>query len=149
MALIILEHIYLFCQYMVLVCSAIAIWIFYGYNNLLVKKKVTLFSLFSTIIILGSYISFAFWFLGFVIAKLLGAKADGKEGIVKSIIIPLGKYELHLHHWFVSLGIGVFGIIREVYVLSPEIFYGFLGGLVFQGIYCYNDWYKIVKPRQR
>ena len=113
------------------------------------KTKVTIFSLFSTIFILGTYLSFAFWFLGFIIAKFLGAKADGKQGIVKSIVIPLGKYELHLHHWFLGLGIGTLGIIRDVYVLSPEIFYGFLGGLVFQGIYCYNDWYKIVRTRRR
>lgn len=130
-------------------CSAIDFKIYYGYNDLLVKKKITLFSLFSTIIIVGGYISFAFWFLGFVIAKFLGAKVDGKQGVVKSIVIPLGKYELHLHHWFVSLGIGILGIMRGVYVLSPEIFYGFLGGLVFQGIYCYHDWYKIVRFRRR
>jgi hypothetical protein len=113
-----------------------------------VKRKVTIFSLFSTTIILGGYISFAFWSLGFIMAKFLGARSAGKRGIIKSIIIPLGKYELHLHHWFVGLGIGILGIVRDVYVLSPEIFYGFLGGLVFQGIFCYNDWYKIVKLRR-
>ena len=113
------------------------------------KKKVTLFSLLPPILILGGYISFAFWFLGYIIAKFLGARADGKKGIIKSIIIPLGKYELHLHHWFFGVGIGIFGITRGGYVLSPEIFYGFLGGLVFQGIYCYNDWYKIVRTRRR
>jgi hypothetical protein len=112
------------------------------------KRKITLFSLFSTTIILGGYLSFAFWSLGFIIAKFLGARTDGRQGIVKSIIIPFGKYELHLHHWFFGLGIGVLGVVRDVYVLSPEIFYGFLGGLVFQGIYCYNDWYKIVRLRQ-
>jgi len=124
--------------------------IFFGYNRQIVKKKVTLFSLFSPLIIIfGGYLSFAFWFLGYFLAKLLGAKADGKQGILKSITIPLGKYELHLHHWFVGLGIGTMGMIRDVHVLSPEIFYGFLGGLVFQGIYCYSDWYKIVRHRQR
>lgn len=111
------------------------------------KKKVTLASLFSTIIIMG-HLSIAYWLLGFIIAKFLSAKADGKRGIVKSIIIPLGKYELHLHHWFVCFGVGIMGMIRDVYVLSPEIYYGFLGGLVFQGIYCYNDWHKIVKPKR-
>jgi len=128
-------------------CSAIDFGIFYCYNNPLVKKKVTLASLFSASIILG-YLSVAFWFLGFIIAKFLSTKADGKRGIVKSIIIPLGKYELHMHHWLICFGIGIIGIIKNVYLLSPEIYYGFLGGLVFQGIYCYNDWHKIVKPRR-
>lgn len=112
------------------------------------KKKVTLISLFSAIIILG-YLSITAWLLGFITAKFLGAKADGKRGRLKSIIIPLGKYKLHLHHWFICLGAGTLVMIKDIYFLSPEMCYGFLGGLVFQGIYCYTDWYKIVKPRRQ
>ena len=112
------------------------------------KKKVSVISLFSAIIILG-YLSFATWLLGFITAKFLGAKADGERSKLKSIIIPLGKHELHLHHWFVCLGAGTLVMIRDIWFLTPEMCYGFLGGLVFQGIYCYNDWYKIVKPRRR
>ncbi len=75
--------------------SPIDFGIFSCYNDPLVKKKVTLISLFSAIIILG-YLSFTSWLLGFITAKFLGAKADGKRSKLKSIIIPLGKYKLHL-----------------------------------------------------
>jgi len=39
-------------------------------------------------------------------------------------------------------------MVRGIYFLSPDLFYGFFGGVVFHGIYCYHDWYKILIPRQ-
>ncbi len=111
------------------------------------RRKFAIVSLLSTGITLG-YLHYITWLIGFAIAKYLGGKTEGKPGRLKSIVIPLRKYELHLHHWFISLVIGVISAVKGIYFVSPEIFYGFLGGLVFQGTYCYNDWYKIVKPRQ-
>jgi fructose-1,6-bisphosphatase/inositol monophosphatase family enzyme len=40
---------------------------------------------------------------GFVICKLCGGAEAGIQGRVRSIIIPLRNYELHLHHWVLSL----------------------------------------------
>ncbi len=108
------------------------------------KKKLALTSIFSLGIALG-YFSFISWLLGFGIAKFLGGKRDGEVGKIKSIIIPVGKYKIHLHHWLISLWAGILGGIKGFYLLSPEFFFGFLGGLIFQGIYCYGDWYQIIK----
>ncbi len=36
-----------------------------------------------------------------------------------------------------------------MHFLTPEITYGLLGGLVFQGIYCYGDWQVILVSRHQ
>lgn len=111
------------------------------------KRKITLFVLLSTGIIFG-YLSFISWAGGFLIAKYLGGKTVGEKGRLRSFFIPLGKHKIHLHHWFISSGIIFFALLKGVFLISPEIFFGFLGGLVFQGIYYYTDWYKILVPRR-
>lgn len=111
------------------------------------KKKATLFILLAISIILG-YLSFISWSVGFLIAKYLGGKTVGERGRLRSFFVPLGKHKIHLHHWLVSSGVMTFALFKGIYLLSPDLFYGFLGGLAFQGIYYYNDWYKILIPRR-
>jgi len=63
---------------------------------------------------------------------------------LKSITFNIGKYRLHLHHWLLFLG--VLPLIL-IYKFSPLPIYfssGFLGGLIFQGIFCYSDWHQIL-----
>ena len=83
-----------------------------------------------------------------MIAKYLGGKRVGERGRLRSFFIPLGKRKIHLHHWFISSWIMIFALLKGAFIISPEIFLGFLGGLVFQGIYYYTDWYKILVPRR-
>lgn len=111
------------------------------------KRKITIFVLLSTGIVLG-YLSFISWFIGFLIAKYLGGKTTGERGKLRSFFIPLGKRKIHLHHWFISSGVMGFALFKGIYILSPDLFYGFLGGLAFHGIYYYTDWYKILIPRR-
>lgn len=87
------------------------------------------------------------WILGHVAGKLGGGKLEGQPGRVKSIVIPFGKWKLHVHHWICSLGL--MGVASSVgfYLFGPQVTYGFLGGLAFQGIYSYSDWYRVVKRR--
>jgi surface polysaccharide O-acyltransferase-like enzyme len=47
------------------------------------------------------------WIAAFVVTKLLSDQTDGKQGIIKSIIIPWWNYQLHLHHWFLVLISGI------------------------------------------
>ena len=114
---------------------------------LIMKRKITLFVLLSTGIILG-YLSFISWAGGFLIAKYLGGKTNGERGRLRSFFIPLGKRKIHLHHWLISSWIIVFALFKGIFLVSPDVFYGFLGGLAFQGIYYYTDWYKILVPRR-
>ena len=115
--------------------------------HLIMKRKITLFVLLSTGIILG-YLSFISWAGGFLIAKYLGGRTVGERGRLRSFFIPLGKRKIHLHHWFISSWIIAFALLKGVFLISPEVFCGFLSGLVFQGIYYYTDWYKILVPRR-
>ena len=116
--------------------------------HLIVKRKVTLVALLATCIVLG-YLSFIAWFIGFLLAKYLGSNRVGEPSKLRSHFIPLGKYRIHLHHWLLSsCAIIVFAVFEGAYVLPSDLFYGFFGGIVFQGIYCYSDWYKILIPRR-
>lgn len=85
------------------------------------------------------------WVLGHLAGKLGGGRATGIPGRVRSIIIPLGQWKLHLHHWICSLGLMGIASLGGIYLFGPQVTYGFLGGLAFQGIYCYSDWYRIIK----
>jgi len=98
-------------------------------------------------IIIG-YVSLISWIAGFLIAKYLGGKTDGESGRLMSFFVPLGKYKFHLHHWLISSGIVIFTLFKDIHFLPPDLFYGFFGGLAFQGIYCYRDWHKILISRR-
>ena len=109
------------------------------------KRKFALLTLFAACIYL-SYLSVISWLSGFLVAKYGGGKREEMRGRIRSIIIPVGRRKFHLHHWFIGSVAILLGITRSIPVLfSPEIFYGALGGLVFQGVYCYKDWYRIIK----
>ncbi len=116
--------------------------------HLIVKRKITLVVLLATGIVLG-YLSFITWSVGFLLVKYLGSKTVGEPSKVRSYFIPLGKYKIHLHHWLLSSGaIIIFTVFKGVYILPSDLFYGFFGAIVFHGIYCYSDWYKVLIYRQ-
>lgn len=96
------------------------------------------------------YLSFLTWFVGFLLARYLGNKTVGEPcRLLRSRIIPLGKYRIHLHHWLWSSGLIIaFAALKGAYALPSDLFYGFFGAIVFHGIYYYSDWYKILIPRK-
>lgn len=110
------------------------------------SKKITLISLIAVPIFLGIF-SYKTWFVAFLATKYLSGRADGRQGIIRSIIIPWRNYRLHLHHWFLALIVGGVFAVNGFYILTPEVFYGALSAVVFQGIYCYKDWYRIIKRK--
>ncbi len=96
------------------------------------------------------YIFVFSWVAGHLAGKLGGGQAEGKAGRVKSIIIPIGtRWKLHLHHWLCSLSLMSAIAASGLFVLGPHVTYGFLGGLAFQGIYCYDDWHRILIRRRQ
>jgi len=110
------------------------------------RKKIFLLSLIVGFCYLG-VISYWSCIIAFVITKFLSGRKDGKQGIIRSIIIPWRNYQIHLHHWIIALiGVGVFAA-KGFYILAPEISYGVLSAIIFQGIYCYEDWYRIIKRK--
>jgi hypothetical protein len=112
------------------------------------RKKILLISLIVGFCFLGLF-CYKSWIITFVITKYLSGGTDGKQGIVKSIIIPWRNYQFHLHHWFIALLIGGVCVVKGFYILAPEISYGFISAIIFQGIYCYGDWYRIIRKKKR
>jgi len=110
------------------------------------RRKIVLISLIAGSLFLG-VLCYKSWIVAFVITKYLSGRTDGKPGIVRSIIIPWRNYQLHLHHWFLALIMGGVFMVKGFYILPPEVFYGFLSAIIFQGIYCYKDWYRIIKRK--
>ncbi len=91
-----------------------------------------------------SYISIICIVSGFVIGKLGGGKSDGIEGRINSIVIPVGQFRLHLHHWLIGVMMMCVGVAKSIFVYIPEeVFYGMLSGFVWQGVYCYRDWHRV------
>ena len=84
-------------------------------------------------------------FLGYVAADFIAGKNTGDQGRVRNMVFHIRSYRVHLHHWllflFLLLGIYFFNI----FLFSPKIFYGFLGGVAVQGVLDYSDWTKIIK----
>jgi len=111
-----------------------------------VRKKLILISLLAAGIGWG-YLFYLCWAIGFAMSKYCGGGKDGRPGRVRSIIIPCRRYELHIHHWFLSFLLGATSGAAGFFLVAPELFYGFLSGFVFQGIYCYTDWHRIIKRK--
>ncbi len=111
------------------------------------RKKILLISLMAVFVFLDVF-CYKTWLVAFAVTKYLSGRTDGKQGIVRSIIIPWRTYELHLHHWFLAMIVGGVFVAKGVYILTPQISYGFLSAIIFQGVYCYKDWYRIIRRKR-
>jgi hypothetical protein len=112
------------------------------------KKRVAGLILLITVAIVVSYLAVGSWIAGFLIAKYGGGKKEGMRGRVRSIKITLGMYRLHLHHWLICSAVMVIAVVRSFYLFfPPEMFLSFMSGVVFQGVYCYSDWRRIIHRR--
>lgn len=98
----------------------------------------------SAVFIFLGILSYKIWVPTFIATKYLSGRQDGKQGIIRSIIIPWRSYRLHLHHWLLALIVGVVLGLTGNHILTPELFYGTVGAIVFQGIYCYEDWHRVI-----
>ena len=112
------------------------------------KKLVSVLLAIAATITLG-YLFFLSLLLGFLASKYVAGKSVGERGKVKAIVIPLRRWTVHLHHWLYSLCLIGFSSITGIHFLTPVITYGLLGGLVFQGIYCYNDWHIVLVSKHQ
>ena len=67
------------------------------------KKK--LFTILSTVVftILLGYLFLLSWLIGFLASRYVAGKSTGERGKVRSIVIPLRRWAVHLHHWLYSL----------------------------------------------
>ena len=84
---------------------------------------------------------------GYIAAKIVSAHRTGSKGLFPSWILSVGSHEVHLHHWLISMAILAGTIALRFFILSPGIFYGFLGGIAAQGILDYRDWDRIITKK--
>jgi len=112
------------------------------------KKLICVLSILGVAVFFGYFFVLS-WLLGFVVCRWGGGKRIGERGRIKSIIIPIGRHKVHLHHWVIALLLIGLSFVQSVPFLSPAIVYGFLGGVAFHGIYSYADWHRILIPRHR
>jgi hypothetical protein len=115
------------------------------------RKRLVLGILITAAIVLGYlslYLSYAFVIAGFIAAHIGGGRHAGLPGRVRSLTVSWRNYGLHIHHWLVAFLIILVCALKGVYVVTPEVFYGFLAGLFFQGIYFYDDWHRIIFRRR-
>ena len=110
------------------------------------RKRLVLISLLPAGFGLG-YLFYLGCAVGFAACRVCGGAESGIQGRVRSIIIPLRTHELHLHHWLISAVATITSAIHGFSLIAPGLFYGVLGGLILQGILCYDDWHRIVKRR--
>ncbi len=122
-----------------------------GYSGHWLDEKrlvAILLTIVATIIMLG-YLFLLSWLTGFLVSKYTAGKSAGEPGKVRSLVISFRKWGFHLHHWLYSLCMTGLSLTTGIYILTPTITYGLLGGLVFQGIYCYSDWHVILINRHK
>ncbi len=79
-------------------------------------------------------------FFGGLIGYLL---ADFLSGKLNPVILGIGNFKFHIHHWIMGFVMLIVTLLYEISPLANQLFYGFLGGVIFQGISDYSDWHRI------
>ena len=86
---------------------------------------------------------------GYFAAYFVSGQTTSKQGRLPSLAFTVGDWRVHLHHWLVFLGIFIAAAIASFFVVSPFVFYGFLGGVIVQGLSHYDDWSHIVSKQKK
>jgi len=113
------------------------------------KKRIT--AVITTLVaaLLFGYLFVISLLMGFLASRLVAGKKTGEKGIFNSIVVPFRKWRIHLHHWLYSLWLISISLVMGMYFIAPAITCGALGGVAFQGIYCYKDWHIILVERHK
>lgn len=84
---------------------------------------------------------------GYFLAKFFSGPQVKQQGRFGSLVFDVSGYRVHLHHWVLSAAVLLVAFTLNVAVLGPSVFYGFLGGVMAQGIVNYEDWRQVVWRR--
>jgi len=84
-------------------------------------------------------------FFGGLFGYLLAHFLSGK---LNSVILGIGKFKFHVHHWIMGFVMLTVVLLYEISPLANQLFYGFLGGVIFQGISDYSDWHRILSKKR-
>lgn len=100
----------------------------------------------------GATLIFSLWFSAiFTLGILIGYigtyfshKKITNSGKNNSVILNFGKWKLHFHHWLMGLTAILTCWAIGVLETLPKIIVGMAGGIVFHGLYLYDNWHKII-----
>ncbi|HEA84454.1 MAG TPA: hypothetical protein ENI04_00520 [Candidatus Wildermuthbacteria bacterium] len=84
---------------------------------------------------------------GYFFAYSLGAAQIKKQEYLIPRVSIFGKYSIPIHHWLIFFGMLAVTAVFTLFFTAPSIFYGFLGGVIAQGIFVYEDWPRIVSRK--
>lgn len=87
-------------------------------------------------------------FAGYFVAHFVAGKETNERGRFPSLVFNVKDWRIHLHHWLVFLGIFITALVAHFFIIAPFLFYGFLGGVIAQGILHYDDWPRIVSKQK-
>jgi hypothetical protein len=87
--------------------------------------------------------------LGYFSGEFFAGEEVNKIGKIPSLLFNFGNWQFHLHHWLVALILllSLWLSLAKKNKLNPffKLFlFGYLSGLIFQGILSYSDWNKIL-----
>ncbi|OHA62511.1 MAG: hypothetical protein A3E07_00650 [Candidatus Wildermuthbacteria bacterium RIFCSPHIGHO2_12_FULL_45_9] len=82
--------------------------------------------------------------VGYFAARMCAGPSPKTRGRIPSLIFRTRTHKVHLHHWFVFSNILIVTMVLHVFIATPNIFYGFLGGIIAQGVLYYDDWHHLV-----
>ncbi|MBU0757126.1 MAG: hypothetical protein KKF44_03605 [Nanoarchaeota archaeon] len=88
--------------------------------------------------------------LGYITASVFAGQKTGEKGVIGALIVHYHKLKIHIHHWII-------GLLLLVVYISIDLFFfdinptpvdyavmGFFIGVIFQGVFHYSDWKKII-----
>jgi len=108
------------------------------------KKKVKKFFLPGTALIVSLYVS-ALFTIGIIIGYFginFFNKNFIKTGRIEPLVIKMGTWHIHLHHWI--QGSLIFSVIIALQSSLLLFWLGALGAVVFHDIYTDKEWYRII-----
>lgn len=86
--------------------------------------------------------------IGYLAARFLAGHKEKATGRFPNLVFQFRNHKIHMHHWIVFSNVLVVTLIFHFFVITPYLFYGFLGGVVVQGVLYYDDWREIVVKGQ-
>ena len=90
-------------------------------------------------------------FAGYFAARFIAGRKTSAPNWrhIPSLAFTMGDWRVHLHHWLIFLAIFIAAAIASFFIVSPFAFYGLLGGVIFQGVFHYDDWRHIIIRQQK
>lgn len=112
------------------------------------KFKKFVFPLATLLFSLWFSVVFAFGIFIGCLSTHFSHKKITNGGKVNSIILNFGKWKFHFHHWLMGI-VALFSCwLAGVLDIVPRIILGIVGGIVFHGLYLYDNWHKIIMKKE-